>query len=71
MSNKNPNNIFHQQLAAVSYTPPGPRLGGVKMGSAWVGAWHGAWVVVVFVMWVFFSAFITVRYSIYGFLFLG
>ena len=24
---------------------------GPCMGHAWVGAWHGAWEVVVFVMW--------------------
>ena len=50
--------MVEKSPAAVSCTPDAYRLGVVgfvsgtmgKLGCAWFGAWHGAWVVVV-VMW--------------------
>ena len=50
---------FNQHIAAVSCSLNVSRLGGVKMGfwltgklgRAWVGTWHGAWMVVV-VVWI-------------------
>ena len=50
--------IVYQDTPAVSCSADGPRLSGVKMGlgltgkpgHAWVGAWHDALVVVVWIM---------------------
>ena len=44
--------MVRSRFAAVLCSPNAPRLGGVglgsgstgKLGRAWVGAWHGAWV---------------------------